>query len=117
MKDRSRPPRRPAKAQVVAFEPRPDQLAATIRQLATLGKIGWGTHVLERMEERGIDRLDVIRVLKFGEIKGGIEPGRSAGEWKCKMAYRLKGSREIGVATVVLNSERLFLKTVEWEDR
>ncbi len=69
------------------------------------------------MEERGIDRLDVIRVLKFGEIKGEVEPGRSAGEWKCKMAHRPKGSREIGVATVVLNSERLFLKTVEWEDR
>jgi hypothetical protein len=29
----------------------------------------------------------------------------------------IKGSREIGVATVVVNGKHLFVKTVEWEDK
>lgn len=119
---KSTPPAPPAAqpgtaAKVVPFVPKAADLAATIRKLAAEGKIGWGTHVVERMELRGITRLDVIRVLKFGDIKGPIEPGSGEAEWKCKMAYQPKGSREIGVATVVLNFERLFLKTAEWEDK
>ena len=28
----------------------------------------------------------------------------------------MKGSREIGVVTIVMSNRRLFVKTVEWED-
>jgi len=27
-----------------------------------------------------------------------------------------KGNRDVGVATLVVNGQRLFVKTVEWED-
>lgn len=69
------------------------------------------------MEERDITTLDALRVLRAGEIRGDIEPGAGASEWKCKVTAKKKGSREIGVITVVLQSGRLFIKTVEWEDR
>jgi len=38
------------------------------------------------------------------------------GEWKCKMVYPIRGAREVGVVTIILKSDRLFIKTVEWED-
>jgi hypothetical protein len=68
------------------------------------------------MEERGITRLDAVRVLQRGSISGDIEPGRNPGEWKCKVVARLKGSREIGAVTIVVEERKLFVKTVEWED-
>ena len=90
---------------------------ATIRRLAQdSGLVGFGNHSIERMEERGITRLDALRVLRGGDIRGEIEPGRSSGEWKCKVVMKIRGSREIGVVTVVANERRLFVKTVEWED-
>jgi hypothetical protein len=68
------------------------------------------------MEERGITRLDAVRVLQRGSISGKVEPGKNHGEWKCKIVARLKGSREIGVVTIVVKEKKLFVKTVEWED-
>ena len=70
------------------------------------------------MEERDIDRLSVNRVLQRGSIEGGITQGQNAGEWKCKVVGRISGdSREIGVIVIVATpSDRLFVKTVEWED-
>lgn len=103
---------------VAQFKPRAADLQAQIRRVALDSKdVAWSEHALERMESRGITTLDALRVLRTGDIIGAIEPGRSAGEWKCKMVARKKGSREIGVATVVLRSGRLWVKTVEWEDR
>ena len=55
---------------------------------------GIGGHSLDRMEERGITTLDALRVLRGGDIKGMIEPGKNSGEWKCKIAKTMKGSRE-----------------------
>ncbi len=37
-------------------------------------------------------------------------------EWKCKIVKTIKGSREAGVVTVILQSGMLFAMTVEWED-
>ena len=68
------------------------------------------------MDERGITTLDVLRVLRTGDIVGKIEAGKNLGEWKCKVVERRKRAREIGVATVVINATRLMIKTVEWED-
>ena len=68
------------------------------------------------MEERGIDTLDVLRVLRTGDIVGDIEAGKFEGEWKCKVVERRKRAREIGVATIIIRQDRLFVKTVEWED-
>ena len=91
---------------------------AIIRFLAkATDRVIFSDHVEERMEERGISDLDVFRVLERGYLKGDIRPGINVGEWVCKVAYKLRGSRELGVITVVVQSEHLWLNTVEWEDR
>lgn len=107
----------PSKA-IAPLKPRARDLVITIRKAAIDSQnVSFSEHALDRMEERDITTLDVLRVLRLGDIVGDIEAGRNSGEWKCKMVARKKGSRNIGVATVVLRSGRLFLKTVEWEDR
>ena len=68
------------------------------------------------MDSRSISRVDVIRVLTRGHIDGVIIPGNNPGEWKCKVVANVKGSREIGVVTLVIGQERVLVKTVEWED-
>ena len=102
---------------VVQFTPKPDRLQATIRKLASeKDSPAFSRHAWDRMDERGITNLDAIRVLRTGVIKGDIEAGKNVGEWKCKMVAAKKGGRDIGVVTVVIREERLFVKTVEWED-
>jgi len=104
--------------EVAQFVPKPSELAATIRRLALdTGYVGFSEHCIDRMEERGVSRLEAVRVLRGGEIRGEIEAGKSQGEWKCKVVAKPRGSRELGVVTVVVNGQRLFVKTVEWEDK
>ena len=92
-------------------------LIAVIRFLASdTDRIDWAIHAHERMAERNITPRDALVVLRNGDIEGDITPGRSKGEWQCKVCFPIKGSREVGVATVVIETERLFVKTVEWED-
>lgn len=109
-------PKKPAQS-VMPFRPQPAALAKMVRMAASDSKnVAFGRHARERMEERGITDREAIRVLRTGEIEGDIEPGSQPGEWKCKIVAPMKGSREVGVVTVVLVSGRLFVKTVEWED-
>lgn len=72
------------------------------------------------MEKRNIDRLSMIRVLRIGEIEGGVTAGEGPGEWKCKITGRttsISSRREIGVVVVVkIKPAKVFVKTVEWED-
>src|SRR4051812_36584407 len=94
---------------VASFTPRTHTLLDQIRQAASDSKnVAFGDHALDRMEERGISTLEALRVLRVGEIKGEIQAGKSRGEWKCKVVARRRGSREIGVITVVLQTGRLF---------
>lgn len=59
--------------------------------------------------------IDVLRALRSGTVSG--EPEMTPrGEWKVKMVRQIRGAREVGVVTIILRSERLFIKTVEWED-
>jgi hypothetical protein len=103
--------------EVAQFKPRRRQLQEQIQKTAADSKkVAFSLHAQDRMEERGITTLDALRVLRTGDIKGEIEPGKNVGEWKCKLVARKKGSREMGVVTVVLSSGRLRVKTVEWED-
>lgn len=102
---------------VLAFRPNPSHLAKAVRQTAAKSEnVSFGKHARERMEERGITDREAIRVLQTGELKGDIEPGTARGEWKCKFVAPIRGSRQIGVITIVLVNGRLFVKTVEWED-
>jgi hypothetical protein len=72
-------------------------------------------HARERMREREIDDADVFRVLRQGTVVDEPEPAEP-GEWKCKIVRRIRGSRDVGVVTIILQDGRLFVKTVEWED-
>jgi hypothetical protein len=107
---------------VVQFKPRPSDLEKTIRFLALDSRnVRWKassyeTHAESRMEWRDITDRMMFDVLRTGFLKGEIEPGRTPGEWKAKMVKQMKGNREVGVVTIVINSQRLFIKTVEWED-
>lgn len=101
---------------VIALRLERAKLEQRIHELAEQGEVSFSDHAYERMDERSISDVQVIRVLKTGEIRGDIEPGNRNGEWKCKIVERVKGMREIGVATVVIRNARLFIKTVEWED-
>ena len=102
---------------VLPFRPKAADLEKAIRSIAEEDRYVYlGPHAKERMAERGITRVDAIRVLCRGFIDGQIELGQRAGEWKCKVVARLKGSRDIGVVTIVVEGKKLFIKTVEWED-
>lgn len=102
---------------VIQFRPLPSQLLAQVRAAAgDSSNVKFAVHALERMEERGITTLDALRTLRHGEIQGRIEAGANKGEWKCKIVKQIKGSRDVGVVTIVMSSGRLFVKTVEWED-
>lgn len=77
--------------------------------------IVWGDHALERMEERGIYDIDVLRILRKGWVDE--DPERTErGEWKCKITLNIKRGRTAGVVTIIMTNGALFVKTVEWED-
>ncbi|MBI2801862.1 MAG: DUF4258 domain-containing protein [Gammaproteobacteria bacterium] len=67
------------------------------------------------MSERDIFIDDVFRVLRTGSVNA--DPIRTdRGEWQCKIAKRIKDTRSVGVVTIIFHEEKLFPKTVEWED-
>ena len=102
---------------VVPLRPDSAKIHATIRRLATEDRYVYlSTHAKERMGLRMITRVDVIRVLRSGHIDGPIVLGNNPGEWKCKVVANVKGSRDIGVVTLVIGGDKLLVKTAEWED-
>lgn len=113
---------KPKPVSVVPFKPRVSELELRIRSLAEDSRnVRWrsstyATHAESRMEWRDITDRMMFEVLRTGYLKGEIEPGMKPGEWKAKMVKQMKGSREVGVVTIVINNQKLFVKTVEWED-
>lgn len=110
------PDKKEAAGKVVPFGAKARELEQQVRELAQATEnIVYGDHALERMEERGIDGFDVLRVLRTGFAQG--DPERTErDEWKVKMVKQIRGRREVGVVTVICQDDQLFLKTVEWED-
>jgi hypothetical protein len=109
-------------AQVVPLPrkaPHPGDLIKVIRKLVEKGAFGFSYHAFDvRGVERAIDIQDALAVLRQGIIKGDVVPGKGAGEWKCKVVDKLDDTfRWLGVVTVVIKNERLFVLTVEWEDQ
>jgi hypothetical protein len=99
------------------FRPRPEMIRDLVRRLAADTKnIAWSRHALERMPERDITDEMAVSVLRAGWPEGPIEAGNHPGEWKVKMVKEIRGRREVGVVVITIRSERLFVKTVEWED-
>jgi hypothetical protein len=93
-----------------------------VRELAKDSKnvrwrsVHYDTHAEGRMDWRDITDVMMFDVLRTGYLRGEIEPGRNPGEWKGKMCKQMKGRRDVGVVTILVNRQRLFIKTVEWED-
>ena len=99
------------------MRPNSRKLEARIHELAAVSRnVGWGDHTRDRMEQRDITDRMMFEVLRTGTLRGDISPGARPGEWKCKIVKQMKGRRELGVVTVVVRDQRLFVKTVEWED-
>ncbi|MEM8794079.1 MAG: DUF4258 domain-containing protein [Pseudomonadota bacterium] len=73
-------------------------------------------HAEDRMIERDITTNMMFRVLRGGTLEGDIKQGRKPGNWEAKMVHSIPGHREVGVVTAVLQSDRLVVITVEWED-
>jgi hypothetical protein len=108
-------PVRPKK--VLVMVPRRAELEQRIHGLAiNTSNITWTNHFLDRAEERDFTTLDALRILRGGYLSDDIVPGKSTGEWKCKLVMKLKGRREAGVVVIVVNSSGLLVKTIEWED-
>ncbi|MGB7603211.1 MAG: DUF4258 domain-containing protein [Candidatus Sulfotelmatobacter sp.] len=88
-----------------------------IRELAAdTANVRWGQHARERMVERSITDMDVLKVLRNGHIE--TDPVRSdkGDGWKVKVVKTHSAGREIGVVTVILDRGFLRLVTIEWED-
>ena len=103
---------------VIPFEKRARDCMQTVRDLAQDSQnVALGRHARDRMEERGITNMEVIKALRFGDILGEPVPGDNPGEVKVKVVRYHGGGRTMGVVTLIVkNGTRLFVKTVEWED-
>lgn len=70
----------PSKA-IAQLKPRARDLVVTIRKAAMDSfNVSFSEHALDRMEERDITTMDVLRVLRTGDIVGDIQAGRTSGE-------------------------------------
>lgn len=88
----------------------------SIRKLAVDTKnIYLSKHAQERMWERDISSMEVFEVLRLGSIDG-LPWIEADGEDACKVVFKKKGARAIGVVTIILTDDGLLVKTVEWED-
>lgn len=109
-------------ARTLPLVPRASDVQKLVNQLAQdSSKVRWRaqsyeTHAEGRLELRDITDKMMFEVLRTGYVKGPVELGKNPGEIKVKMCKKMKGLRDVGVVTIVVNSERLFIKTVEWED-
>ena len=72
-------------------------------------------HAQDRLSERDFTVQDVIKVLQRGDIDE-LPTRTTRNEWQCKVTLKLRGQRTAGAITIILLHERLFIKTVEWED-
>ena len=98
-------------------QPRPELLLRCVHRLATdSDNVILSNHAMERMDERDILDIEVFKILQSGSLTG--EPEQTLeGEWKLKIAKKLRGNRDAGVVTIILHSvSKLLVKTVEWED-
>jgi hypothetical protein len=112
----------PTSQNVVKYRPDPRKLEKRVRELALDSKnVRWrssnyDTHAESQMDFRDISDKMMFEVLRSGFIKGEIVAGKYSGEWKIKMCKAMKGQREVGVVTILVRDQSLFVKTVEWED-
>src|SRR5690348_6361591 len=107
---------RPNRRKVVRLRVTPEWAIRRIRALAVRSEnILFGAHAIERMDEREIFDHDVLAILRKGSLDGGVTRTKY-GEYECKVVRKLRGSRDAVVVVLILPDDKLFVKTVEWED-
>lgn len=102
--------------QVVKF--RMTALAAQqrIRELAKeTNRVLLSLHAKDQMAARDIYIQDVYRVLRTGNVDEDPVKGEGS-DWKCKITARIRGRRDVGVITAIMENSKLKVITVEWED-
>lgn len=77
----------------------------------------FSSHARERMQERDVTDVEVLRVLRLGMIDGRPWIEERGGDMACKVVQKQPCGRRLGVVTIIITAKgRLFVKTVEWED-
>jgi hypothetical protein len=92
-------------------------LAKVRAAAAGSSNLQWSAHMRERMSERDIDDVDVLRILRLGDIEEDPIEGTRPNEWKVKITHKLPIGRVAGVVAAILENDRLRLVTAEWEDK
>ncbi len=89
-----------------------------VRQLAQRDRnIIFSEHATERMLERDITDKEVRKVLRTGYVEEPPVPGSGKNEWKCEVVQQQDNSnREIGVITIIIEEQKLFIKTIMFKD-
>lgn len=89
-----------------------DKVRATAKETKL---VFFSDHASKQMWDRDISVMEAFEVLRLGEIVGAPWQEED-GEQACKVAFKKKGARAIGVVVIVLTEDGLLVKTVEWED-
>ena len=101
--------------------PKGRDLIVQIRLIAqTSGNVAFSVHAAEQLLARNYTDRDVLRGFKIGDVVGDVTAGNRVGEWVCEVIFpglEERGSRDIGVITIVQNGVRLRIKTVMWKDQ
>ena len=108
-------------AQILPFLERFNRGERLVREVhkraQTSDNIIFSYHARDRMDKRDISDADVLRILRNGDLRGDVKQGQEENEWKLKIVYLLRETREAGVVAIVHpNSTKLLAVTVEWED-
>ena len=79
--------------------------------------IKYGAHARERFSERSFSIKQAERILQKGFVMDEPRLG-DKGDWSYLVRFLgLEGtSREAACATIIVNGDRLFVKTIEWVD-
>ena len=86
-----------------------------IRQIAMLPTgVGFRSHGLARMRQRGLDALDIVRMLRSPEMTGPAYKRND--EWRYKVVERAgnapPGRRGVHVVVVIVREDHLHVQTV-----
>lgn len=111
--------KKPPRAPVVQL-PVGSVLGPMMERIRTLAKetvkVFFSEHAEARMWDRDISSIEVLEALRLGSIDGVPWTEPETSEQACKIVFKKKGSRTVGVVTILLAEDGLFVKTVEWED-
>lgn len=87
----------PPRAVVLPLRMTASRVEAIIREIAQdSGKIIFGNHTLEHMDERNFSDKEIIDALKTGVIIEAPRKNKN-GEWQCIVVKRLRGVRDVVV--------------------